>query len=166
MVPRLPLDRLELRNLAILVGRGCHEYEVALLRHDEQKILLGEQEHLAGPVTAALPDALSGLEVDGREDSAIEAVGVSFVDHVVIEVRLQPTRRPALLDLPRAGAVGGARHREAADAQAVHHFARCRQHIAVLEHLWLDDPHPGFGVVRPEDAAVEADAGDAAAIHQ
>ena len=25
MVPRLPLDRLELRNLAVLVGGGCHE---------------------------------------------------------------------------------------------------------------------------------------------
>ena len=80
MVPRFSLDRLELRDLGVLVGGCCHECEVALLRDDEQKILLGEQEHLAGPVTAALPDALSGLEVDGREDRAIEAVGVSFVD--------------------------------------------------------------------------------------
>ena len=72
-----------------LVGGCGHEHEVPLLRNDEQKILLGEQEHLTGAVTAALPDALAGLEVDGREDRAIEAVGVALVDHEVAEVRLQ-----------------------------------------------------------------------------
>ena len=59
-----------------------------------------------------------------------------------------------------------ARDCEAAHAEAAQHFARCRQHTAVVEHLRLNDPDPGLGVVRPEDGAVEANAGDAAAVHQ
>ena len=64
-------------------------------------------------VASALPLALAVLEVDAREDAAVEAEGMALVNDEVVEVRLQPARRPALLDGPSGRSV---RDRDAAHA--------------------------------------------------
>ena len=53
-------------------------------------------------VAPALPLARAVLEIDARENAAVEAEGMALVHDEVVEVRLQPARRPALLHDPSA----------------------------------------------------------------
>src|SRR5438034_9991054 len=57
--------------------------------------------------------SLAVLEVDAREDAAVEAEGMALVNDEVVEVGLQRVRAPALFDRPSAGFV---RDRDAAYA--------------------------------------------------
>ena len=117
VVPGLALDRREPRDLRELVGGRPDQRQFALLRQHQQQVLVGQQDELAMAVASALPLALAVLEVDAREDAAVEAEGMALVNDEVVEVGLQPDRRPALFDGPSAGSV---RDRDAARA------ARCR----------------------------------------
>ena len=63
-----------------------------------------EQQHLAVPVAAALPLALAVLDVDARQDAAVEPERMILVDDEVVEVRLEAARRPPFLDVPTAAA--------------------------------------------------------------
>jgi hypothetical protein len=85
-------------------------------RSDSTDILLGQEDHLAVAVPAALPAALAGLDVDCRKDAAVEPVRVPLVDDEVVEVRLQPARCPALVHGPAVCASG--------DGQAPHPLTR------------------------------------------
>src|SRR5207245_7874498 len=83
-------------------------------------VLIGQEDELAIAVASALPLAFAILQVDARENAAVEAVGVSVVNDKVVEVGLQPVRGPALCGGPSAGAIGGCmRERETPNATAV-----------------------------------------------
>src|SRR5262249_32591433 len=64
VVPSLPLEGREARQLVELVRGGPHERQLPLLGQHEQQILIGEEDQLSMPVSAPLPLALSLLEVD------------------------------------------------------------------------------------------------------
>ena len=86
-----------------LVGRGADQRQLAFFRQHQQQILVGQQNELTVAVASALPLARAILEIDAREDVAVEAEGMALVNDEVVEVRLQPGRRPALFDIPSAG---------------------------------------------------------------
>jgi len=46
----------------------------------QQQVLVGQQNELAVAAASALPLALAVLEVDAREDAAVEAEGMAFVE--------------------------------------------------------------------------------------
>ena len=66
-------------------------------------------------VASAFPTALAVGEIDARQDAPVEAERMAFVDDEIVEVRLEPGRRPALLDAPSFGTVG---YRDPADARS------------------------------------------------
>src|SRR2546426_3815053 len=105
MVPGLPFDRREARELLELVGRRLDQRQLPVLRQHQQQILGWQQHELAVAVASALPRALAVLEIDAREDAAVEAEGMALVNDEVVEIGLQPGRGPALFDGPSAGAV-------------------------------------------------------------
>src|SRR5215471_18287452 len=105
VVPGLALDRLEPRQLRELVRGRPDKSQLSLLRQHQQQVLVGQQNELTVAVASALPLALAVLEVDAREDAAVEAEGMAFVNDEVVEVGLQPVRRPSRFDGPSAGAV-------------------------------------------------------------
>src|SRR5262249_45207174 len=105
MVPGLALESREPGELRELI-RGCsNQGQLTVLRQHQQQVLVGQQNELAVAVTSALPLALPVLEVDACEDAAVEAEGMAFVNDEVVEIRLQPDRRPANFDCPSAGTV-------------------------------------------------------------
>jgi hypothetical protein len=105
VVPGLALDRRDPREFPELVGGRPDQRQIAFFRQHQQQVLVGQQDELAGAVTSALPFALSVLEVDAREYGAVEAEGMAVVNDEIVEVGLQPGRRPALMDGPSAGSV-------------------------------------------------------------
>src|SRR5712692_106842 len=113
VVPGLALHRRDPRDLRELVGDRPDQHQLAFLRQHQQQVLVAKQDELAVAVASAFPLALAVLEVDAREYAAVEAEGMAIVNDEVVEVGLQPERRPALLDGPSAGSV---RDREAARA--------------------------------------------------
>ncbi|MBI3679171.1 MAG: response regulator transcription factor, partial [Acidobacteria bacterium] len=105
VVPGLALDRRDPRELLELVDGRSDQRQLTLLRHHQQQVLVGQQDELPLAVASALPLALAVLEVDAREYGAVEAEGMAIVNDEVVEVGLQPFRRPALFDGPSAGSV-------------------------------------------------------------
>ena len=86
VVPGLTLDRRESCELSEPVGSRIDQRQLTLLCHHQQQVLIGQQDELAGAVTATFPFALSVLGVDAREDAAVEAEGVAFVNNEVAEL--------------------------------------------------------------------------------
>ena len=97
MVPGLAFDRLEPRDLRELIRGRLDQRQLAFFRQHQQQILIGQQNDLAVAVASALPLALAVLEIDAREVAAVEAKSKVLVNDEVVEVRLQPDRRPTLL---------------------------------------------------------------------
>lgn len=64
MVPRLAFEDGRLGELAEPRRRCLDEGKLAVFREDNEKILIGEQEHLAVAIAATLPHALVVVEVD------------------------------------------------------------------------------------------------------
>src|SRR6266404_6471674 len=133
VVPGLALHRREPRDLGELAGDRRDKRKFTLLRQHQQQVLVSQQEQLAVAVTSALPLALAVLEVDASENAADEPETMSVVNDEVIEVGLQPDRRPTLLDGPSAGS---SRNRETARAAAV---ADADQDVAVRGQGRLHD---------------------------
>ena len=73
-----------------LVGGRANQRRLTLLRQHQQHVLVGRQDELPAAVASAFPLALAVLDVDAREDVAIEAVGMALVNDEVAEVGLQP----------------------------------------------------------------------------
>ena len=90
VVPGLAAERREPRELRELVGGSPDQGELAFFRQHEQQVLVGQQHELALAIASALPCARAVLEVDGRENAAVEAERVTLVDDEVVEIRLQP----------------------------------------------------------------------------
>src|SRR5438034_9434293 len=105
MVPGLALDRRESRELFEFVWGRRDQRQLTLLRQHQQQILVGQQHELAVAVSSALPFALAILEVDARQNAAIEAEGMALVNDEVVEIRLQPDRCPELFSGPSARSV-------------------------------------------------------------
>ena len=99
----LPSSAWEPRDLRELIGRRLDQRQLTLFRQHQQQVLIGQQHELAVAVASALPLARAVPQIDAREDAAVEAVGVALVHDEVVEVRLQPVRRPALRRRPSAG---------------------------------------------------------------
>src|SRR5271157_944683 len=113
VVPGLALDRREPRELAELAGVRGDQRQLAFLRQHQQQVLIVQEQELTVAVASAFPLALAVLEVHAGEDAAVEAEGIAIVNYEVVEVGLQPERRPAILDGPSGGSVAD---REAAHA--------------------------------------------------
>jgi hypothetical protein len=136
MVPRLAFNGRGPRDLLELLGRGADERELAIFRDDQQQILIGQQHELAVAVAPALPFAFAVREIDARHDAAVEAEDVALVDHEIAEVRLEPGRRPALVDAPSAGsAIDG----EPPQAQPAGRGDGVHEHVAFVGHGGLHD---------------------------
>src|ERR1017187_3814906 len=103
VVPGLALERREPRELRELIGDRPDQRQLTLFRQHQKQVLIGQQDELAVAVASALPLALAVLEVDAREDAAVEAEGIAIMNDEVVEVGLQPIRGPALFDGPSAG---------------------------------------------------------------
>ena len=80
VVPGLARDRREPCELGELVGSRPDQRQLTLFRQHQQQVLVGQQDELAVAVASALPLALAVLEVDAREDAAVEAEGMAFVN--------------------------------------------------------------------------------------
>src|SRR5450432_1541480 len=80
VVPGLALDRREPRELRELIGGRPDLRQHALLRQHQQQVLVVQQDQLAVAVASALPLALAILEVNAREDAAVEAEGMALVN--------------------------------------------------------------------------------------
>src|SRR5262249_24979669 len=114
-------------------------------------------------VPSALPLALAVLEIDAREDAAVEAEGVAFVNDEVIEVGFQAVRRPPLFDAPSAGSVC---HRDAADSGFGESGAAANQDVTASDHGWLHNA-VDVPLMLPEQRAVSrGDADHAFAVEQ
>src|SRR5215468_11712402 len=114
-------------------------------------------------VASALPLALAVREVDAREDTAVEAEGMAFVNDEVVVVGLQPDRGPALFDGPSSCS---ARNRDAADADFGESGATADQDVAAPDHRRLHDA-VGVPPVLPEHRAVgRGDADRALSVQQ
>src|SRR5262245_37036733 len=98
MVPGLTFDRFESRNFRELIGDRLDQRQFAFFRQDEQQILIGQENELAVAITSTLPFALAVIEVDGGQDAAVEAEGMTFVNDEIVVIGLQSVRRPALFD--------------------------------------------------------------------
>src|SRR5687767_11332551 len=90
VVPGLAVERGGLCDFRVLVRCRADQCQLTVFGDYEQQILLGQQEQLPVAVATALPVALAVLEVDRREDVAVETDRVAFVDDEVVEVRLEP----------------------------------------------------------------------------
>ena len=90
MVPRLAFDGREPRERPELVRSRPDQRQFAFFRQDQQHVLVGQERQLAVAVAPALPLAHAVLHTDARENAAVEAEGVAFVNDLVVEVRLQP----------------------------------------------------------------------------
>ena len=137
-IAALAFDGWDLRDLSELIGRRLHERQLAVLRQHQQQVLIGQQDELAVAVASALPLSLAVLEVDAREDAAVEAERMAFVNDEVVEVGLQPVRGPALFDGPSAGSTPG---RDAAHAHfgAPEPGTAADENVAVRNHGRLHD---------------------------
>src|SRR5712692_10187875 len=160
VVPGLALDRREPRELGELIGGRLDQRQLTLFRQHQQHVLIGQQDELAVAVASALPGALAVLEVDAREDAAVEAEGMAIVHDEVVEVGLQPVRGPALFDRPSAGST---RDRDAARTAAV---ANAHQYVAVRGQGGLHDGVAWPGVLPEERAVGERNAGRAGLAQQ
>src|ERR1035438_5880589 len=76
VIPGLAVDRREPRQLP-------------LFRQNQQQVLIGQQNELAVAVASSLPLALAVLEVDAREDAAVEAEGIAIMNDEVVEEGLE-----------------------------------------------------------------------------
>ncbi len=85
VVPGPAFDRGETRELVEPVGTRRDEGQLAALGQHEQDALLAQQDELAVAVTPAFPLTLAVVDVDTREDAAVEAVGVPLVHDEVAE---------------------------------------------------------------------------------
>ena len=93
VLPSTAVKRASSVNLSAVAD---DQGELAFFRDHEQRVLIGQQDHLSLTVAAALPLPCAVREVDARENVAVEAEGMSLVHDEILEVRLQPARRPAL----------------------------------------------------------------------
>ena len=67
MVPGLPLDCLESRQLLVLLRSGFEQRYFPLLRDEEQQVLVREQEYLARAVASLFPFQFAFVEGDASE---------------------------------------------------------------------------------------------------
>jgi len=111
-------------------------------------------------VAPALPHALAVLQVDTCEDAAVEAEGMAVVNDEVVEVGLQPGRRPALFGGPAAGSAGD---RDAAHAGSPGAAQGAHQDVAIRGHGRLHDAGVRRPRVLPEQPAVGRHDADRAA---
>ena len=116
------------------------------------------------PVASALPLAPAVGEIDAGEEAPVEAVGMALVNDEIVEVGLQPNRRPALFDGPSRGSM---RDRDAAHADfPADSGAAAEQEVAAREYGRLHDA-VAFPWVVPEELAVgRRDANRAGSVQQ
>ena len=100
VVPGLAVEYLESGELRELIWHRADQSQLTFFRQHQQQVLFGQEHELTVAVTSTLPLARAVLQVDAREDAAIEAKGVALVNDEVVEVGLQPARCPALIDAP------------------------------------------------------------------
>src|SRR5689334_5025893 len=105
MVPSLAFDRGESCQFFKLIWRRVDERQFALFRHDQQHVLVWQEQQLAVAIAATLPLAPAILEVDARQQAPVEAEGVALVNDKIVEIRLQPNGGPALFHRPSSGSV-------------------------------------------------------------
>ncbi len=79
-------------NLSVVAD---DQRQLAFFGQHQQQILIRQQHELTVAVAAALPSALAVGQVDAGEQAAVEPVGMALVHDEVVEVRLEPVRRPA-----------------------------------------------------------------------
>ena len=102
MVPRLAVDRVEAAwQLAVLLRCRGDQRNIALLADDEEKILVSEQQHLAGVIAADAPAAFAVLNRDAGQEWAVKAVKIALVDDEIVEIRADRLGGPDLLRRPR-----------------------------------------------------------------
>ena len=143
---------LESGELRELIWRRADQSQLTFFRHHEQQILVRQEHELTVAVTSALPLARAVLQVDAREDAAIEAKGVALVNDEVVEVGLQPARCPALIDAP---AGGSACDPEAADASPAHRVGSGDEDVTLGGQSRLQHTGARLPPVLPEQRAVD-----------
>ena len=161
MVPGLALDCRKPCELRELVGGCPDQRQLTLLRQHQEHVLVGQQNELAVAIASALPLALAVLEVDARKDTSVEPEGMALVNDEVVEVRLQPVRRPAFFGGPSARSV---RDRNAARAGSSGHAAGADQDVAVRGQSRLHDGDAWPRVLPKVRAVGERDAGCAGSV--
>jgi hypothetical protein len=101
VVPSFAFEGFMAGELGEVGGDGGDEGEFTLFGQDEEQVLVGEEDELAGPVAAAFPPAGAVGEVDAGKHAAIETVGVGAVDEVVVEGGSEFVGSPLLGGGPR-----------------------------------------------------------------
>ena len=66
MVPGLAVDGVDAAQLAVLVRRRGDQRDIALLANDQEQVLIGQQQHLAGAVAADAPAPRRGFSRNRR----------------------------------------------------------------------------------------------------
>ena len=83
-------------SLGELIGGFLDQRQITFFRHDDQQVLIGQQNHLAVTIPSALPVASSVFDINAREDAAAESKCMPVVDDSVVKAGRQSARSPAL----------------------------------------------------------------------
>src|ERR1700683_1018691 len=113
-------------------------------------------------IMAALPIALSVLQVDARQDAAIETEGVALVNYQVVEIRLEPGGCPHFLRRPTCRTLCD---RQAPRTHSSAHVTAGNQDAAIRCHRRLQNGRTRPGM-RPELFPARRDAHETVAGHQ
>ena len=97
---------MELRQFAVPLRFCLDQRYVALLRENQQHVLIFQQDKLAVAVATPFPDSIARSQVDAGQHSRVESVDVAAVAHEVVKVGLQGTRLPNVGNLPATVAFG------------------------------------------------------------
>src|SRR5437762_6193950 len=102
MIPCFAVDSFEPSQLLILLRIGRQQSYFTAFGNNNQPRRRGEKQHLPVAETAFLPESLAGRCVEAAQNAVVETKDMSFVNHEVIEARLQRRRLPFLCNSPRA----------------------------------------------------------------
>src|SRR5262245_59541250 len=84
IVPGLAFNRGKPRNFGMLL-RGClHQYEVSRIAYHYQ--VTASQNHLTVSIPPAFPLLRTGVDVNARQDSFVQSIGITLVENRAIEL--------------------------------------------------------------------------------
>src|ERR1043166_302574 len=147
MIPCLAFECREVGQLRKLVWRRFCERDLALLRHYQQDIVIGQENKLAVAVAFAFPLELAVFKIDANERAAVEAKSVTFMNDKIVEPGIYVFGSPPLLPRPAAGRLG---HCKTPKATALTH---AHQQVAVGRNTRLHDRN-AFPLVFPQKFSV------------
>jgi hypothetical protein len=144
VIPRLAFNRLKPPPLFEGAGRSSDEGDFSFFRHDQEQVLVFQQENLTAPVASAPPNAIARRDIHANEIASVESVYAVVPYDEIAEVGLQSIRSPDLFRFPFAV------RKVSSNTSHSRFLASTEQDIAAREKGGLDDPRSTWPIVVPE----------------